>query len=188
MSHENHVSRRLYRLILHCYPSAFRARFGPDMEDTFAADLEQAKGRSLLAVAGLWGRALVQAMLLGAEERFTATFVASHGPPELFEQSRSQMSTFFQDIRFAVRTFMRNPSFTMVAVITMALGIGASTSMFSVVNGVLLRPLPYPESERLVVIGGTLEGRQGFPTGPIFPDVFADWQRGNTVFEQMAVR
>jgi putative ABC transport system permease protein len=68
----------------------------------------------------------------------------------------------------------------------MALGIGATTSIFSMVNGVLLRPLPYPESERLVVVGGTMEGRQGFPTGPIFPGVFADWQRDNTVFEQMA--
>ena len=96
------------------------------------------------------------------------------------------MSTFIQDIRFAARTFTRNPSFTLVAVITMALGIGASTTIFSVVNGVLLRPLPYSDSDRLVVVGGTLEGRQGrFPNGPIFPTVFAEWQESNTVFDPM---
>ena len=96
------------------------------------------------------------------------------------------MSTLVQDIRFAARTFTRNSSFTLVAVITMALGIGASTTIFSVVNGVLLRPLPYPDSDRLVVVGGTLEGRQGrFPNGPIFPTVFAEWQESNTVFDPM---
>ena len=180
------MSRGLYRLFLRCYPAAFRIRFGRDMEETFGQDLADAKNRGSLAVAGLWVRALVQAILLGVEERFTATSVASGSPPELFEESRSYMSSFLQDVRFAVRTFTRNPSFTIVAVVTMALGIGASTAIFSVVNGVLLRPLPYPDSERLVVVAGALEGRQGFPTGPIFPEVFTDWQEGNIVFEQMA--
>ena len=180
------MSRGLYRLFLRCYPAAFRIRFGRDMEETFGQDLADAKNRGSLAVAGLWVRALVQAILLGVEERFTATSVASGSPPELFEESRSYMSAFLQDVRFAVRTFTRNPSFTIVAVVTMALGIGASTAIFSVVNGVLLRPLPYPDSERLVVVAGALEGRQGFPTGPIFPEVFTDWQEGNIVFEQMA--
>ena len=180
------MSRGLYRLFLRCYPAAFRIRFGRDMEETFGQDLADAKNRGSLAVAGLWVRALVQAVLLGVEERFTATSVASGSPPELFEESRSYMSAFLQDVRFAVRTFTRNPSFTIVAVVTMALGIGASTAIFSVVNGVLLRPLPYPDSERLVVVAGALEGRQGFPTGPIFPEVFTDWQEGNIVFEQMA--
>ena len=180
------MSRGLYRLFLRCYPAAFRIRFGRDMEETFDQDLAQAANRGSLAVAALWARALVQAILLGVEERFTATSVASGSPPELFEESRSYMSSFLQDVRFAVRTFTRNPSFTIVAVVTMALGIGASTAIFSVVNGVLLRPLPYPDSERLVVVAGALEGRQGFPTGPIFPEVFTDWQEGNIVFEQMA--
>ena len=180
------MSRGLYRLFLRCYPAAFRIRFGRDMEETFDQDLAQAANRGSLAVAALWARALVQAILLGVEERFTATSVASGSPPELFEESRSYMSAFLQDVRFAVRTFTRNPSFTIVAVVTMALGIGASTAIFSVVNGVLLRPLPYPDSERLVVVAGALEGRQGFPTGPIFPGVFTDWQEGNIVFEQMA--
>jgi putative ABC transport system permease protein len=94
------------------------------------------------------------------------------------------MEIVLKDIRYAARALMRRPAFTAIAVITLALGIGANTAIFSVVNGVLLRPLPYPESDRLVALRQANLPNQ--PDTQVAPGNFLEWQRQTTVFESLA--
>src|SRR5690349_7916029 len=93
------------------------------------------------------------------------------------------MESVLKDLQFALRGIVKRPAFTAIAVITLGLGIGASTAIFSVVNSVMLRRLPYPNADRIVAIQETnREGQRGQVTGPNF----LDWRAQNTVFEHLA--
>jgi hypothetical protein len=93
------------------------------------------------------------------------------------------LDQFSGDVGFGVRTLRKNPGFALVAILTVALGIGANTAIFSVVQGVVLAPLPYPDSDRLVIV---MESRPGLDrTGISYPD-FRDWQGSSRSFAQMA--
>lgn len=95
------------------------------------------------------------------------------------------METLLKDIRFGIRNLLKHPTFAATALLTLAIGIGANTTIFSFVNGILLRPLPYPESERLVVINESALKR-GIPSMSIsFPN-FLDWRGQNHVFEDIS--
>jgi putative ABC transport system permease protein len=93
------------------------------------------------------------------------------------------MSGLFQDLRYALRQMTRSPGFTLVAVITLALGIGATTAVFSVVDEVLLHPLAYPDSDRIVKISQTFQGVWGNDASPAN---YLDWVAQNSVFTEMA--
>jgi predicted permease len=94
------------------------------------------------------------------------------------------METFLQDLRYGVRMLVKSPGFTAIAILTLALGIGANTALFSVVNGVLLNPLAYPQSGQLVAIYGKTTG---FANAPINYLNFLDWQRDTQSFSTMAM-
>src|SRR5581483_119093 len=101
-------------------------------------------------------------------------------------------SSWSQDVKFAARQFRRSPGFTGAVILTLALGIGATTAIFSLVDGILLRPLPFPHADRLVAIN-TLEfpnvttgnPNAGEPIDSSYPNFF-DWQRQNHTFGSIA--
>ncbi len=95
------------------------------------------------------------------------------------------MGSFLQDVKYGVRTLAKNPGFSVVAILTLALGIGANTAMFSAVNAILLRPLPYKNSDRLVNVWGTSAKYPGFRMTLSVPE-FNDIKAQNHSFEVMA--
>lgn len=95
------------------------------------------------------------------------------------------MNSFLQDFRFGLRMLIKNPIFTLIAIATLALGIGANTAIFSVVDAVLLRPLPYPDANRLVFLWSTMNS-QGVPlSSSALPD-YQGWRDHNQVFDGLA--
>jgi len=114
------------------------------------------------------------------------------GSPRRVREEIRQVNTlaFFdnvwRDLRYAVRTLGRTPGFTVMAVLVMALGIGANTALFTVVRSVLLKPLPYADPERLVMLYERVKDPKN-PDNVVSPASFVQWQKASTGFEQMAL-
>ena len=127
---------------------------------------------------------------LSPESARRAALVEVGGVEQVKERVREvrmgrPLEDFFQDLRYALRGLRKQRAFTAVAVITLALGIGANSAIFTVINTVLLKPLPYADPEQLVVLTETLSDR---PVGASFPN-FVDFRNQNSVFQNtMAVR
>ena len=123
--------------------------------------------------------------LLGLEIRGVERSVQQDPVPMGIERRANIIGDLAQDLHYGLRMLVKNPSFTIVAVLALALGIGANSAIFSVVNTVLLRPLPYKNPGRLVMLWEEAT-HLGFPKNTPSPANFIDWRAQNTVFEAMA--
>ena len=147
------LATALFRMVLGLYPEAFRDRYGDEMEAFLRDELGESRGvaRGWVAARALW-----RAGLEGTGERLR----------ELRTTRRHggwTMTGWGREIRMAARTVLRRPGFAAAAVATVAIGIGAATAVFSVVDAVVYRPLPYPSPDRLVALYATFENTGDTP-------------------------
>jgi putative ABC transport system permease protein len=154
------AGERLYRALLHLYPPRFRRVFAQDLVETFR-DQRRDAGRRGDSPGSFWLAALRDLATQACAAWLSAAWRLArniHGT----DQEESSMAALphalrLAELRFAARRLAHVPSFTIAAVFVLALGIGATTAVFSLVNGVLLRPLPYPAADRLVWLGHSVE-------------------------------
>jgi putative ABC transport system permease protein len=128
---------------------------------------------------------------LSPAEARRAAVIEIGGAEQVKEQVREvrmgqTLETIWQDVRYGARLLVKQPTFTLVAIVTLALGIGANTTIFSVINALLLKPLPFPEAERLVLLW---ESQANDPQSRniVSAPNFQDWQRQSDVFASMAI-
>ena len=152
---------RLYRALLHLYPASFRAEYGPDLCDLFGRRLQEVAGPSRAVV---WANAIVDIVRNAAELHW---------------------DLLIQDLRYALRSMGKAKGFALTAILVAALGIGATTAAFSITDHVLVRPLPFPESDRLVRLWQD-QAFRGYPQMELSPSNFVDWKRLATSFEGMS--
>jgi len=165
---------RAYRFLLGLFPRDVRDAFGDDMHALFVQQRARAHGAG---VVRLWLRAIADAVRHGLGERLQRR-------PGLFAK-RWWMDTLQHDVRYALRMLARQPGMTATILLTLALGIGANTAVFSVVYAVLLRPLPYAQPERLAMLWEK-RVREGVYDNSVSPADYLDWARLNTSFSSMA--
>jgi predicted permease len=150
-----------YRALLHLYPSSFRAEYGEEMLAIFARRLEQESGPFGFLALGI-----------GALWDVPWNALRAHG------------DILRQDLRYTARTLARSPGFAVTAILVTALGIGATTATFSITDHVLIRPLPFPDSGRLVKLWEN-QSTRGYSHMELSPPNYRDWKRMSTSFDSM---
>jgi putative ABC transport system permease protein len=183
------IAERWFRLLVRVYPAAFRDEMGDAMVEAFR-DRARASHRQfgIVGVGALCVRATVDTLRNGPGEHIR--------PARRLTSAGGDSMRFFgdlrQDVRFSVRVLLRAPSFSAVVVLTLALGIGANTAIFSVVNALLLTPLPYKDPDRLVRLVENVPSEES-PSGQalrvaaINQREFLEWRVQSHTLSHMAI-
>jgi putative ABC transport system permease protein len=168
---------RAYRLLLRTLPDDLRAEFGDDMAQLFRDQCAALAGRPLVTLS----------FLIAAAGDVLREAVAARAPRRrlAWPSWRTLMQTWWLDLRHGFRLVRRYPAASLLSVATLALGIGANSAIFSVVDAVILRALPYPNPDRLVMVWEK-RPREGVLDNVVSPADFLDWQRRQTPFTHVA--
>ncbi|HJR63062.1 MAG TPA: ABC transporter permease [Gemmatimonadaceae bacterium] len=177
-------AERMFDLLLLAFPREFRSQFGAEMSAAFVEhrDAERAQGR---AGVRFWVAVTVDLVTQGIRER--ASSLGSRGKRERVQLGTSRehrLDAMLGDVRLSARSLWRHPGFAATAVITLALGIGITTTMFGVVNTVLLRPLPYADPDHLVVLTERHAARGRVED--VAATTFRDWRERSRSFASLA--
>jgi predicted permease len=184
-------SERVFWTLLILYPRSFRKQYGGAMVLAFRDLSRRGLGKSgKTSVIGLWAivlKDLLVTLIHAWAETVRLTVGTAHRSPRLSREKRSGsvMENLLKDIRIAVRALVRKPGFALIAVLALSLGIGLTTSMFSIVRGVVLRGLPFEEPERIMALlrHNPLEGQTRLA---VLVHDFFDWRERQTTFESLA--
>jgi putative ABC transport system permease protein len=169
------MMRRIVAALLYLFPARFRHDFGADMRATFD---DRWRERGSWQVAA---RTIFDLTISAVIQRF------SNLPPAAAPARKGDrtMFIFWQDFRFALRTLIKSPAFTLVALTTLALGIGVNTAIFSVANAVLWRSLPYSNPEKIVWVGEVDRRNPDSTWGASYPN-YLDWKARSHSFDEIA--
>jgi len=199
------LPRRVAWWLVWAYPPRFRRDVGQGLVDALD-DRMRARRAAGASSAAVWARAVADTLRNAGAEWVDEvrrvrlkpdttyhqepsgvehpTYVVSGFSRTADHTGRTAMDTLLQDVRYAFRLWRRRPGFAFVAILTLALGIGANTAMFSIVNAVLLRPLPYPNADRLVSVYGQTTA---FPRGLLSYGEYEEIRKQADTFEAVAL-
>ena len=185
------MADRFHAVLLLAFPRRFRARYGNAMRRIFRERYQRAATGGRRAAAAFLTRSAIDVLVNASLERASALgqwFLFPQFHEQLARCERGRRPMFWQaltmDLRYALRMFVRTPVFTGLTVLALALGIGANSAIFSVVNAVLLRPLPYAEADRLVMVWND-NTREGISQYPMSPANFLDAKAASRTLDRM---
>ena len=144
--------------VLRAFPRRFREEFGGGMLEVMQVDYARARARGRLRALLFLIGTVVNTLADGLSERIAPTWIDPRMRAGAGRLKQTMLDKWLKDFKHAARSLARAPGFTAIVIATLALAIGANTAIFSIVNRVLLEPLPYPDAGRLVHIGGTAPG------------------------------